>query len=43
MALKHLSDKYEPKNHEEALAMDDKDDAYAEVEALLADIEETQI
>ena len=45
MALKELSDKYEAKNHEEALAMDDKDDAYAEVEALLAEIEaeETQI
>ena len=43
LALKELSDKYEPKNHEEALALDDKDDAYAEVDALLGEIEETQI
>ena len=45
LALKELSDKYEPKNHAEAVAMDDKDDAYAEVEALLAECEaeETQI
>ena len=45
MALKELSDKYEAKNHEEALAMDDKDDAYVAVEALLAELDagETQI
>ena len=43
LALKELSDKYEPKSHQEALALDDKDDASAEVDALLAEIEETQI
>ena len=45
LALKELSDKYEPKNHAEAVAMNDKGDAYTEVEALLAEFEaeETQI
>ena len=45
MALKELSDKYDPKNHAEALALDDNDDAYAAVQALIAefDAEETQI
>ena len=45
MALKELSDKYDPKNHAEALAVDDNDDAYAAVQALIAefDAEETQI
>ena len=44
-ALKDLSDKYTPKNHAEAVALDDNDDAYATVQALIAefDAEETQI
>ena len=40
LALKELSDKYEPKNHAEVVAMDDKDDAYAAIEALLAELRE---
>ena len=32
MDLKELSDKYEAKNHEEALARDDNDDAYADMQ-----------
>ena len=43
LALKELSDKYEPKSHQEALALDDKDDTHTEVDTLLAEIEETQI
>ena len=45
MALKELSDQYDPKNHAQALALDDNDDAYAAVQALIAefDAEETQI
>ena len=43
--LKELSDKYDPKNHAEAVAMDDKTDADAQEETLLAEseAEETQI
>ena len=45
MALKELSDQYDPKNHAQALALDDNDDAYAAVQALITelDAEETQI
>ena len=45
LALKELSVQYEPKHRAEAVAMDDKDDAYAAVEALLAELDagETQI
>ena len=45
LALKELSDKYEAKNHEEALAMDDQDETYASVEVLTrrSGCEETQI
>ena len=45
LALKELIDRYEAKNHEEALAMHDQDEAYAAVEALLAELDagETQI
>ena len=45
LALKELSEKYEPKNHDENLVLDDQDDVYTEVDKLLADFEaeETQI
>ena len=46
MALKELSDQYDPKNHAEALALDDNDDAYTvcAVQVLITelDAEETQ-
>ena len=45
MALKELSDQYDPKNHAKALALDDNDVAYSAVQALITelDAEETQI
>ena len=43
LALKQLSDKYEPKNHAESVAMDDQDNVYTGIDTLVAEIEKTQI
>ena len=43
LALKEISAKTHPGMHEEEVALKDKDDAYAEAESLIAELEETQI
>ena len=43
IALKGISAKAHPGSHEKEVALKDMDDAYAEAESLITELEETQI